>query len=123
MKLRIMGNSLRLRLSQTEVDTLGREGMVKDTIAFPANEKLTYEIRSSESDTLGCTFANNNISLFVPQIVLNEWIGTDMVGFDREIDLDKNKKLGILIEKDFKCLTKRPNEDDSELYPNPLKSH
>ena len=118
-----MGDSLRIRLSQSEVDTIGKEGIVQETTTFPGNEKLTYDIRSTESNKLGCTFANNTISIFVPHSKLDEWVSTDLVGFHQEIDLDKNQKLSILIEKDFKCLTTRPNEDDSDLYPNPLKSH
>ena len=123
MKLRIMGNSLRIRLSQTEISTLGKDHKILDSIQFPNKGKLEYEIISLKSDKWDCFYGNNKISLGIPQILINNWVTTEMVGFDNLIDLENNIKLSILIEKDFKCLTTRSDEDESDLYPNPLESH
>lgn len=123
MKLRIMGNALRLRLSQGEIEILGNEGMVSDAIHFPGNMELTYTLKSSSTETLACSLSDNTILITIPEKAVNEWVNTDMVGFDKEFDLQNSSKLTILVEKDFKCLTDRPGEDEADLFPNPLKSH
>lgn len=123
MKLRIMGNSLRIRLSQTEINTLGKDNMIQDSIQFPNKVKLEYEIIASKSDKWDCFYTSNKISLAIPQLLINKWVTTEMVGLDNLMDLENNLKLSILIEKDFKCLSTRPDEDESDLYPNPLESH
>jgi len=123
MKLRIMGNTLRLRLSQAEVEKLGKEGMVSDATHFPGKMALTYTLKSTDSDYLECSISDNTILVAIPKPTVSEWVNSDMVGFDEEFDLENNSKLSILVEKDFKCLTVRPGEDESDLFPNPSKSH
>jgi hypothetical protein len=123
MKLRIMGNTLRLRLSQREIEKLGKEGIVSDASRFPNNMALTYTLESSSTETLACSLSDNTILITIPEITVNEWVNTDVVGFDKEFDLQNNSKLSILVEKDFKCLTDRPGEDEADLFPNPSKSH
>ena len=123
MKLRIKGNTLRIRLSQSEVEHFDKEGFVSDSAHFPGAKTLVYEIKSTAAEVLNCSFVNNKISIEVPQPLVNEWINTELVGFDKDIDLENNSKLSILVEKDFNCLTKRQGEDESDLYPNPLRSH
>ncbi len=51
MKLRIKGNSLRLRISQPEMNSLLREGEIEDTIHFgpAADAKLTYALRHADA--------------------------------------------------------------------------
>ena len=105
MKLRILGNTLRLRLSQTEVEKLGMDGHVNDATEFPGNNALTYQINRSSSDSITCSLVDNVISVNVPEDLINEWVNTDRVGFQEDFELAGSSKLSILVEKDFKCLT------------------
>ena len=123
MKLRIMGNTLRLRLSKVEVEKLGKEGIVSDAIHFPGDMALTYSLQSSSTDSLKCSLSDNTVLLAIPEPTVNEWVNTDMVGFEKEFNLQSSSKLSILVEKDFKCLTDRPGENEADLFPNPSKSH
>jgi hypothetical protein len=69
MKLRIKGNSLRLRVMRSEFDLLMRTGRIEETIRFGmrANCRLTYALELSQSAarlTLHC--ALSEISVLLP---------------------------------------------------------
>ena len=51
MKLRIRGNTLRLRLSRSEVDLVGQGKEVEESTSFPGGGKLQYVLRQSPSKT------------------------------------------------------------------------
>ena len=123
MKLRIRENTIRVRLSQSEVDDLGRKGMVNSETHFPGNTVMTFVISKADKVGITCVFENSGIYIGVPETILNDWVKTDKVGFEADLDLENGSKFSILVEKDFQCLTKRPDEDESDMYPNPLQSH
>ncbi len=113
MKIRIKGNSLRYRLTRTDVDTFTKSGYLEEQTNF-GNATLTYAIQSSDTDTLTSTFKDNKITLFMPHHFVKEWAETDRVGFE-----NRTPQLFLLVEKDFKCLD-NVEEDQSDNYPNPL---
>ena len=123
MKLRIFGNSLRLRLSQSEVTALNGSGKVEDRISFgkPAGQSLTYILQSADVPHISASFDNGTISVTVPVEAARKWATSDEVSLKAEQLLDSGDNLKILIEKDFKCLTPR-DEDESDNFPNPNKS-
>ena len=115
MKIRIQGNSVRLRLSQQEVDDIGRFNSVEEITQFPRNS-FTYRLKTHASGSMiESSFEENKITFSVNKDVAKNWATTDLVGFQSE----QNEIPFILIEKDFKCLTDRPLEDESDLFPNP----
>jgi len=120
MKLRIKGNTIRFRLTQTEVDNLA-EGSVEDKIMFPAGKSLVYRIQSGEKTEVN--FTGGAVSISVPSENIKSWASTDQVEINTLVMLEDNNQLEISIEKDFKCLTERPKEDESDMYPNPLEKH
>jgi hypothetical protein len=113
MKIRIKGNSLRYRLTRTDVERFTTDGYLEEQTDF-GDTVLIYALQSSEGDELTAAFNNNKITLFMPQTMASEWVLSDKVGFE-------NNKSGfyLLIEKDFKCLD-NVAEDQSDNYPNPL---
>lgn len=117
MKIRISGNSLRLRLSQHEVLQLVASGQVVSSCKFPDNV-LHYEIRHGDYPGITASCTDNTISILVPSGLVNNWDADERVGFDT---MDASG-LFILIEKDFQCLKPRPHEDESDLFPNPAAS-
>lgn len=119
MKIRIKGNTIRLRLTRPEVEYFGKEKNLEDAVDFGEN-KLFYALCSRmEAKVLTAEFKENRISLVIPDEVADEWCNTQRVGVESTIDLPNKSKLYILIEKDFKCLD-NTIEDQSENYPNPL---
>ena len=63
------------------------------------------------------------VLITVPSDMLNEWATSDKVSIDYSFELEDGNQLEIALEKDFKCLTERPKEDESDMYPNPLEKH
>ena len=119
MKIRIRGNSLRYRLTRSEVEQFLRTGHVEEKINF-GNADLTYVIQRSEQDQLSASFENNQIIFYLPASMAEQWKNDDIVGFDYEMPLNNSEeKLSLLIEKDFTCLDKI-DEDQTDNYPNPL---
>jgi len=119
MKLRIKGNTIRIRLSETEVNLLAEGKPVIEETHFPSS-KLTYKIQPASTDSVD--FKDNMVLVTLIQSEIDAWANTDEVTISKEISTLNNDILSILVEKDFKCLTVRP-EDESELYPNPNKHH
>jgi len=113
MKIRIKGNSLRYRLTRSEVENLATEGLIEDKTEFGTGT-LVYSLRSTTADHLSATFENNCITLYMPEQFLQEWTDTDRVGFEHT-----DNGLHLLIEKDFVCIDNQ-TEDQSDNYPNPL---
>lgn len=124
MKLRIKGNSLRLRLTKSEVEEFGRSGRFEEKICFGKNadEILTYALEKSAQTEITASFNGCRITVFVPEIVAQNWVETDKVGFEAGQKIDNQNVLRILVEKDFVCLTPRKDEDESDNYPHP-KEH
>lgn len=123
MKLRVKGNSIRLRLTQGEVDRFREKGVVREITAFDLSgtRQLIYVVESCDScQSPEASINNNIITVKVPVETAREWTETDLVGFDNGLDPEEEDSLYILVEKDFQCLHKRPHEDESDHFPNPL---
>lgn len=116
MKLRIKGNTLRLRLSQGEIEQFSQDGEVTESIVFGSNASLRYSIKRVEKAQITANMHNGHVVVEVPVDVSKQWVNSDQVGFEKVMD---NGTL-ILVEKDFQCLHKRPGEDESNNFPNPL---
>jgi hypothetical protein len=119
MKLRIRGNSLRLRLTRTEVDDFSRRGHVSDGIEFGSGAALSYSLRRCPaSRAITASFGDGRIEVRVPDADAQAWAQTEAVSL-------RGGAAGpgapsILIEKDFACLIQREGEDDSDAFRNPL---
>ena len=120
MKLRIRDNSIRLRLTQTEVEDLQSGGLVEARTEFPGGMDLHYVLESSPASVKpGAFFSNNVLTVRLPETTVLAWVTTDQVSIRGEQQLDDGAALGILVEKDFQCLTEREDEDESDMYPHP----
>ena len=123
MKLRIKGNSLRLRLSKTEIKNFGELGIIEERTEFPNGKFFQYTLeRKPGIDNLEGAFYGNCISVFVPEEITAKWVNSDMVGFEHRMDMGDGKELFLLIEKDFVCLD-QTSEDQKDNFPNPNKGH
>ncbi|MDF2694542.1 MAG: hypothetical protein K0S65_2925 [Labilithrix sp.] len=121
MKLRIRGDSIRLRLSQAEVAALGEGGRVEEATGFGPGHELVYAVFSGGT-TLAATLSGSRIEVAIPSNVARDWATSETVGIEGVQDAGAGRTLRILIEKDFACLTTRPHEDDTDAFPNPNTS-
>lgn len=122
MKLRIQGNSIRLRLKQGEVDELARHGRVSQRVTFGPDrgQHLDYGLEVDDTATaLGLHSAAGELTVRLPLERAAVWTSSELVGLEGEVDVGDGGLLRLLIEKDFACLHKRPGEDERDSYPNP----
>lgn len=118
MKIRIKGNSVRLRLSKTEVAAFGKDGYVAEQTQF-ANAVLTYRLERTEEETMAASMSNDTITMYLPAPLAKQWVETEKIGFDANMKLADGNELYLLLEKDFQCLD-NSTEDQSDNYENPL---
>ena len=118
MKIRILGNSVRFRLTRSEVKTLCTKGYIENQTKFNT-DVFTYAVRLvADSEKLNSQFRDNTITLNLPQSLGSNWHKTEQVGFSETTAFSNNGSLSLLLEKDFTCLDERL-EDQSDNYPNP----
>ena len=118
MKIRIKGNSIRLRLSKSEIDTFGVKGYLEERTEFGTSALQYALVADKNSSELNASFTANKITVNVPENIMQEWVETNVVGFENKMKLPNDKHLFILIEKDFVCLD-NTFEDQSDNFPNP----
>ena len=119
MKLRIHENSIRLRLNRSEVAQLAEAGRVQSAVEFVGGGKLSYSVETAGGlECARAEFANGDIRVEVPAGAAGEWAATDRVEISGEQPVSGGRLLSILVEKDFKCMHK--GSEDEESFPNPL---
>jgi len=116
MKLRIQGNSLRLRLSQAEVAQLASGATVEEKVEFSPASPLIYAIEPSD-EPLSCEFSGDAIRILLPRDEARLWASSEEVGI-----YGVSAKVSIAIEKDFRCLHDRPGENEADSFPNPASA-
>lgn len=124
MKLRILDDSLRLRLPQGEVQQLRRTGRVEAAIRFGPGpqQRLVYALVTvPEAQRISATLTDREIAVHLPQALAHAWADGDEVSLRGEQSLGEGT-LTLLVEKDFKCLTPREGEDDYDGFANPNSS-
>lgn len=118
MKLRIKGNSIRIRLTRSEVDSFCKNGYLEEKTEF-GNGAFTYALQSKEGiPSLQAGFSGGKMTMYVPADIPAAWATNDIVGYDNNMQLTDGKQLSLLLEKDFKCID-NANEDQSDNYENP----
>lgn len=126
MKLRIRGNSLRLRLLRGEVEQFGKTGRVEETIRFGESPDacLTYVLEfDRQAQTISTHYAENQITVKIPDAVARNWVESEEVTLENQQaiddDGDSENFLKILIEKDFVCLDRQDDPDNADAFPHP----
>lgn len=122
MKLRIKGNSIRLRLGQSEVRRLFSEGIVSESTTFDLflGQRLEY-VLCTATNLLAMTasFENGRILVRMPVSLMRSWAGTDQAGVETTQVGGDGSALKILIEKDFECIDAPHTESQADAFPNP----
>ncbi len=120
MKLRIRDNSLRLRLTRSEVEALRADGRVEAAVHFGPGTLLGYRLVAD--DTLSApiaSFDDDGVTVRLPAADAHRFATTEEVSLRHAQPLGADESLAILVEKDFACLVEREGEDDSDAYPHP----
>ena len=114
MKLRFHADSLRLRLSQSEVTQLAQTGSVEETVTFSPGHSLSYTLEKTGTvHSITVSFDADRIRVALPTATATHWIESDEIGIEAA-----TPTLKVLVEKDFQCLHRVAGDEDA--FPNPL---
>ena len=124
MKLRMKGDSLRLRVSPSELSRLLQSGRIEETVHFgpQADAKLTYALLASSENPVQATqltvrYQSQEIAVVVSIDHARSWAENSDVGLYANISFGAGQ-LELAIEKDFACLDKDEAENQ-DTFPNP----
>jgi hypothetical protein len=93
MKLRIRGNSIRMRVSTTELAKIAETGKAED-------QSLRYGIEVRPTGAVTATFAGGSILIALPKARLDLWLRPNEISVEGSQPIGGGKVLQIVLEKD-----------------------
>ena len=118
MKIRIKGNSIRLRLTKSDVQTLKETALVEEKTIINAEEVLKYSLVINENtEKISANFQGNKITVFLSKKEAAILIETDEITVEGHQENGQENGLFLLVEKDLQCLD-TTSEDQSDMYKN-----
>jgi hypothetical protein len=120
MKLRVKGNSLRLRLSRSEVARLVEEGRIEETIYFGEGDdaKFTYALEHAAGvGAMTMRYRAQQATVLISTDAARRWAEGDDVGMYGEVGAG-GRRLEMMVEKDFACLD-RSDAENADTFPHP----
>ncbi len=124
MKLRIKGDSLRLRISPGEMNRLLESGRIAETICFgpQPHEQLTYALMTNTDQTLldsamTIRYCTREITVVVSAEQTRVWAKGSQVGIYAMVNAG-DAQLELAVEKDFACLDK-DDAENQDTFPHP----
>jgi hypothetical protein len=112
MKLRLRGNTLRLRLLQKEVAALAEGQTVSEIL--PTTPPFGYTVEPAAVSEIEVLHEAGLLRTRVPEDWARGWNASEEVGRQAVTG-----GIDVLIEKDWACTTPRPGERNDGAYPNP----
>lgn len=117
MKVRLLNNTIRVRISKTEMKELAAQKYLCTKTSFVGNFLGTY-LMVLDQEAVSINLQNHRIEIKIPQVLIEKMSKDDQIGFTKDIEIENNETLQFTLEKDFQCLEPR-SEDESDLYENP----
>ena len=118
MKLRIRGNSIRLRLLRGEVAEFASTGVLRESVNFGASNLIYILQTADDANELSAKLIGNEIVVSIPPAAARDWTETDAISLVGEQKGADGEVLKILVEKDFVCLDRPNDKDNEDAYPN-----
>ena len=105
MKLRLQGNSLRLRVTRPELEDLLASGRIAETTRLSSGPEstLTYALVCLDCAKVEVQFGGGEIAVVLPWPVARLWSSETEVGIRASVNTGETE-LAVLVEKDFACL-------------------
>jgi hypothetical protein len=124
MKLRLLDDSIRLRLSRDEVIAAHEQGIVESQTRFPDGSVFTFALEALKNGSnASASFASDRLVVKLPAPQISAWAKDDTaVSLHGELALPRGGPLKLLVEKDFRCIAPRDDEDQSNLFQNPQRT-
>lgn len=131
MKLRIKGDSLRLRISPSEMNRLVTTGRIEDAVHFGAapDARLTYALETvttgeqsldageQTASQISIRHTPTEVVVLMSKVEIDAWASGSEVGLYGRVNAGE-RQLEIAVEKDFACLDGEENQNQ-DTFPNP----
>lgn len=124
MKLRVRGDSMRLRLTRGEVERLAAGEAVTDALRFGGGVALETCVVTGDVAAPGARMdvagggATVTVTVTLPADATRRWAASDEEGIEATQPHDAGA-LRIVVQKDFACLAPRAGDDDVDTFPHP----
>lgn len=122
MKLRLKGNSVRVRLDRRDIEGLLERGRVEDSLRFGPGQAFSYAVETGPAprERPTASYADGRLTIRITPEDAQKWLAGDRVGFEHEQVVDGGV-VRVLLEKDFACIDRQAGEeaDDTYAFPNP----
>jgi hypothetical protein len=121
MKLRIQGNSLRIRVTRSDLALLVTKGRIANSIYFAFDEcaKLQYALEHKAHRTSpALRYQPPEIAVVLPTEATRVWAQSDQVGIYAAVDFGARGVVDLIVEKDFACLD-LSDAENVDTFPNP----
>jgi hypothetical protein len=122
MKLRIRGDSVRLRLTEPEARALAEVGYVEETVRFPGAALLRYRVETGPLvDGVHAGLVKSCLWVRVSREAAARWASGAEVTISGEQSLAEGGVLRVSVEKDFECLHPGHAEHEAGAYAHPAR--
>ncbi len=121
MKLRITSNSLRFRITRSDLANLISFRRIEETLYLAADEqgRFTYALEHEPRLTRAeLRYQPRHIVIVLPTSDTRAWAENDQVGIYARVDLPARRGVDLIVEKDFACLDLSDSEN-LDKFPNP----
>jgi hypothetical protein len=122
MKLRLKGNSVRVRLDRRDLERLIDRGRVDDAVRFGPGVAFSYavELGAAPRERPRASYTDGCLTVRIDPEDAKAWLAGERVGFDHQQAVDGGV-VRVILEKDFACIDRPIGEeaDDAYAFPNP----
>jgi hypothetical protein len=121
MKLRIKGNSIRLRVSRSELERFLSGNRIEETVHFApeTDARLIYALESArQAVPVVVRYQPQAVTVVLSEDQARIWSGENEIGVYTSVEIGAAGALEVIVEKDFACLD-RSDEDNSDTFANP----
>ena len=102
MKLRLEKDSVRVRLSPTEIDTLNSNKSINEKIVISGSNTFAYCVNVIEGLSLcALSFGRQSLSIDIPKHTLERWMNSNQVGIRETINTETGTLI-LVVEEDLR---------------------
>lgn len=124
MKLRIKGNSIRVRLDRKDLEQLVDCGRIENIVRFGPDPQAAFsysvELGSTQQYRPTVAYQAGRLVLVIDRHDAVAWSSSELLGFDHDQRVEGGV-VRVLLEKDLACIDRPAGEepDDAWAFPNP----
>jgi len=101
MKLRFEGQTIRIRLSDEEIETFRAGNLLKHCIGPGDDPFLCYSLIKDPKYGFGLTLEGREIKITMPAEQALLWLNSNRIGIEETLDMGDGK-IRVIVEKDLK---------------------